>query len=202
MQSWRPGDTDEQTSRAKTQLLVGTKAGYGQATMSGQQIPAAWSERGYIPPEQLNIKDNEDDKGEAAYMRCFHESSKIGRVPNASYFVNSPTARAYVEKRDKELFPVKELSGEPIPNPDMPSWLNKKEGSKNQYPSVSEYVMPSGNGHLPPLSSKGTILPPSQELHPQPQQIQPPASGGSDQPHIPWSMEPRTGASGPPRMIR
>ncbi len=88
--------------------------------MSSHQIPPAWSERGYVPPEQLEPKDIEDQRGESAYMRCFLESSKIGRVPNAAFFVNSPTARAYIEKRDKELFPVKEVSGTLIPNPDMP----------------------------------------------------------------------------------
>ncbi len=169
--------------------------------MSGQQIPAAWSERGYVAPEKLDIKDDEDEKGEAAYMRCFHESSKIGRVPNASYFVNSPTAQAYVEKRDKELFPVKEFSGKPIPNPDMPSWFNRKEGLKNHHQSLSDSVVTSDNVPPPP-PSKTITLPSSQDAELHSQRIPRPAPMSLDQPHIPWSIEPRTGASGPPRMIR
>jgi hypothetical protein len=171
--------------------------------MSGQQIPTAWSERGYVPPEKLNAEDEDDEKGEAAYMKCFHESSKIGRVPNASYFVNSPTARAYVEKRDKELFPMKEASGKPIPNPDMPSWLNKKEGLKNHCPSVTEGAITSSS-EPPPLLSKTATMPSSPifQPQPQPQQIPSPPPRSIDQPNIPWSMEPRTGARGPPRMIR
>lgn len=169
--------------------------------MSSLPIPSAWSERGYVPPEQVEVKDDEDEKGEAAYMRCFHESSKIGRVPNASYFVNSPTARAYVEKRDKELFPVREASDQPIPNPDMPSWLNKKEPFKNHVAPVSESAITSSNAQ--PLSPSKTMTIQSSEDVPQPsQQIAPSVPVPIDQPHIPWSIEPRTGASGPPRMIR
>ena len=169
--------------------------------MSSQQIPPAWSERGYVPLEQLDVKDDQDEKGEAAYMRCFHESSKIGRVPNASYFVNSPTARAYVEKRDKELFPAKELSGKPIPNPDMPSWLNRKQGPKNHHASISESVVASSNGQLLP-PSEGTTLPSPEDVQAQSQQIPPTALVSVDHSHLPWSIEPRTAARGPPRMIR
>lgn len=169
--------------------------------MSSQQIPPAWSERGYVPPEHLEAKDDEDEKGEAAYMRCFHDSSKIGRVPNASFFVNSPTARAYVEKRDKELFPVKEVSGKLIPNPDMPFWLSSKEVPENHQPPVSESAGTSSNVQpLPP--SKTVTIPSSEEAQQQSQQIPPPALIPMDQPHIPWSIEPQTGARGPPRMIR
>jgi hypothetical protein len=169
--------------------------------MSGQQIPPAWSERGYVPPEKLDVKDDEDDKGEAAYMRCFHESSKIGRVPNASYFVNSPTARAYVEKRDKELFPVKEVSGNPIPNPDMPSWSNRKETLKNQFAPTTSSNVPFNNVQPPPPSTN-VSTPSPRSSQKQSQHTPPPVQGSIDQPHIPWSIEPRTGASGPPRMIR
>lgn len=169
--------------------------------MSGHQIPAAWSERGYVPPEQLDVKDDEDEKGEAAYMRCFHESSKIGRVPNASYFVNSPTARAYVEKRDKELFPVKEISATPIPNPDLPSWLNRKEVPKSHYPSISESLVHSSNVQLPQVLKTTSILS-SQDIQLQQQEISLPQPRPIDQLQIPWSMEPQTSARGPPRMIR
>lgn len=170
--------------------------------MSGQPIPPAWSERGYVPPEQLDIKDDEDEKGETAYMRCFHESSKIGRVPNASYFVNSPTARAYVEKRDKELFPVKEASGKPIPNPDMPSWFSRKEGLKNHHPFPSEGTALSTHVPPPPPSKTMTLPPTSQDVQPQSPSTPPLATASIAQPHIPWSIEPQTGARGPPRMIR
>jgi hypothetical protein len=169
--------------------------------MNGQQIPPAWSERGYVPPEQLNLKDHEDEKGEAAYMRCFHESSKIGRVPNASFFVNSPTARAYVQKRDKELFPVKEVSGKLIPNPDMPSWLSSKDIPKNDHPAVSEIAATSSNVQPVP-ASKTVNVPAFDEAVQLPLQVQPSALIPSNQPHIPWSIEPQTGARGPPRMIR
>lgn len=169
--------------------------------MSGHQIPAAWSERGYVPPEQVESNDDEDEKGEAAYMRCFHESSKIGRVPNAAYFVNSPTARAYVEKRDKELFPVKELSGKPIPNPDMPSWAHRKEGSKIHHFSAPESIILSSNVQPLPLSKTITI-PLPQNVQPLPEQVPLFAPGSVDPLHIPWSMEPQTGATGPPKMIR
>ena len=169
--------------------------------MSGQKIPAAWSERGYVPPEQVESNNDEDEKGEAAYMRCFHESSKIGRVPNAAYFVNSPTARAYVEKRDKELFPVKEVSGKPIPNPDMPLWANRKEGSKIHHFSAPDGITLSSSVQpLPP--SKTITIPFSQNVQPLPEQIPLFAPRSVDQPHIPWCVEPRTGATGPPRMIR
>lgn len=172
--------------------------------MTSHQIPSAWSERGYVPPEQLNVNDDGDDKGEAAYMRCFHESSKIGRVPNASYFINSPTARAYLEKRDKELFPVKEASGKPIPNPDTPSWLSKKEGPKILHPAAPESVASSTCLQPLPLSET-TDLSPSQEIRQQlllPERIVPSVSTAMDQPNIPWSMEPQTGARGPSKMIR
>lgn len=177
------------------------KAPKPQAAMSGQQVPAAWSERGYIPPEQLGIKDDEDEKGEAAYMRCFHESSKIGRVPNAAYFVNSPTARHYVERRDKELFPVKEVSGKLIPNPDTPSWLNKSEEPKNHHPSGPGGIMLSNNLQgLPP--SKTINIPLHQNIQPPPEHAPQHAPSSVYQTYIPWSMEPQTEARGPPRMIR
>jgi hypothetical protein len=166
--------------------------------MSGQRIPPAWSERGYVPPEQLNLKDHEDEKGEAAYMRCFHESSKIGRVPNASFFVNSPTARAYVQKRDKELFPVKEVSGKLIPNPDMPSWLSSKDVPKVDPQPMSEIA--ASVQALPP--SQTTNGPPFNETLQLPLQAQSSTLIPSNQPSIPWSIEPQTGARGPPRMIR
>lgn len=170
--------------------------------MSNQSIPPAWSERGYVPPERVQGKDDEDEKGEGAYMRCFHESSKIGRVPNASYFVNSPTARAYIEKRDKELFPVKELSGKPIPNPDMPAWLNRKEGLKTHHSTTMESAIPTGSVQSSP-PPKTTTMPSSPENHLQTQQLPPvPPPGAGDQLIIPWSIEPRTGASGPPSTIR
>jgi hypothetical protein len=169
--------------------------------MNVHQVPAAWSERGYVPPEKLDVNDNEDEKGEAAYMRCFHESSKIGRVPNASYFVNSPTARAYIEKRDKELFPVKEASSKLIPNPDMPSWPTRKEGPRNHYPSISESSVASSNVQPPPLS-KSVPMPSSEDFQPTTEHNPLPQLTPVDQPHIPWSIEPRTEASGPPKMLR
>jgi hypothetical protein len=166
--------------------------------MSGQQIPPAWSERGYVPPEQLNLKDHEDEKGEAAYMRCFHESSKIGRVPNASFFVNSPTARAYVQKRDKELFPVKEVSGKLIPNPDMPSWLSSKDVPKTDPQAMSE-IAASVQPLPPSQTTNGSAFNETLQL---PLQAQPSTLIPSSQRSIPWSIEPQTGARGPPRMIR
>lgn len=174
-----------------------------QAAMSRPQVPAAWSERGYVPPEQLEIKDDGDEKGEAAYMRCFHESSKIGRVPNASFFVNSPSARAYVEKRDKELFPVKEVSSTRIPNPDLPSWVSRKEGPRNHFSSGSESQSPASNAHATPPAKDANVQSP-QEVRQQSQQISPSAPTATDKAptQIPWSIEPQTGARGPPRMIR
>jgi hypothetical protein len=170
---------------------------------SSQGIPPAWSKRGYVPPEQLTASDENDDKGEAAYMRCFHESSKIGRVPNASFFANSPSARAYLEKRDKELFPVKEVSDKPIPNPDLPSWLSKKEeASKTQHQSGPNPVVLFTNSPQSIPSLKQTQLPPSHEAQQPPQHIPPFGPTSSDQNPIPWSVEPQTGANGPPRMIR
>ena len=179
--------------KGRCPVATGTR---DQAAMSSHHIPPAWSERGYVPPEQLEAKDIEDQRGEAAYMRCFHESSKIGRVPNAAFFVNSPTARAYIEKRDKELFPVKEVSTEMVPNPDMPAWPIRKDGPKSQ-PGIM-----SSNNALPPHPLQPLNILSLPELQQQPHQFPSVAPGSIDQPHIPWSIEPRTGATGPPRMLR
>jgi hypothetical protein len=197
------GDTDELIAdllRRSFRLITRTAQDFPPA-MSSQQIPTAWSERGYVPPEKLNIKDDEDEKGEAAYMKCFHESSKIGRVPNASYFINSPTARAYVEKRDKELFPVKEVSSKAIPNPDLPWWSNKKDESKSHQSSISSTVSQPNTAHSAQIPNTMPI-PSSQNGQPPAQPFLPSAPVPMDQPNTPWSMEPRTGARGPPRMIR
>ena len=169
--------------------------------LTGSQIPQAWSERGYVPPEQLDRRDDEDEKGEAAYMRAFHESSKMDRVPNAAFYVNSPTARAYIARRDKQLFAAKPLSGILIPNPDIPSWRRDKEKPKVQASSPTISMLPQQNTK-PTLQSITSTTPSPQNLQPYQHSISPSTAERTDHSNLPWSLEPRTGATGPPRMIR
>lgn len=54
----------------------------------------------------------EDETGEEAYQRCLANAQKMNppRVPNAGFFKNSPSAREWLKKRDRELFDVKDSS--------------------------------------------------------------------------------------------
>lgn len=64
-----------------------------------------WAERGFNPSiADSRPQPNEDPCGEAAYQRAFYDAEKANppRVPNPSQFLNSPSARAYMARRNKD----------------------------------------------------------------------------------------------------
>jgi len=64
-----------------------------------------WASRGYRQPlEDTRQGQVEDSKGEEAYQRCFARAAKLDppRLPNASFFENSPSAVEYLKKCDQD----------------------------------------------------------------------------------------------------
>ncbi|KIW40525.1 uncharacterized protein PV06_07715 [Exophiala oligosperma] len=69
-----------------------------------------WALRGYRPDLANSPQSpNEDPLGEIAYHRAFTRISATtpGRVPNPSFFPNSPTASQFVKWKDQVLFSPK-----------------------------------------------------------------------------------------------
>ena len=72
---------------------------------SAHGMSPIWEGRGYRQPaEEGKNGQVEDEMGEEAYQRCFADAARMGRVPNPAFFINSPSAKAYMDKRDRELF--------------------------------------------------------------------------------------------------
>lgn len=170
-------------------------------------IPPSWSDRGYVPPEKLDRRDDEDVRGEAAYMRAFHESSKMGRVPNASFYVNSPTARDYIARKDKELFRARELSGKLVANPDIPSWRREKESPKMLPPASSARVHHQSSPSQAALSASAPshIQPARAPISPTTNAFNSNSNGyatARSEWGMPSALEPPIQPSGPPKMLR
>lgn len=71
-----------------------------------QDLSEAQQARGYRGMS-VDIKhaDIGDPRGEAAYQKAFADAAKLNppRVPNASFYTNSPSAKDFVAKRDRQL---------------------------------------------------------------------------------------------------
>ncbi|KAL9623017.1 MAG: hypothetical protein Q9160_002736 [Pyrenula sp. 1 TL-2023] len=164
--------------------------------MSPQEWQHIWHERGWINQDiKMEDQGSFDDRGEEAYQRCFAEAIKENRVPNPSFFTNSPSAQAYIRNRDKRLFPGSNQDPNlQVPNPNFQRNARNSELSQAQSsphspasPVGQDPSSPEGeptNGHRPPGQRQaGDSKWPSQRR-----------SNGP--------LEPQVGPVGPPRMLR
>ncbi|KAJ9651740.1 hypothetical protein H2198_009012 [Neophaeococcomyces mojaviensis] len=71
-----------------------------------KDVSQYWAARGYRPDiAALKPAPDEDPKGEGAYQRAFHEEARSDppRLPNASHYPNSPSAREYIRKKSSNF---------------------------------------------------------------------------------------------------
>jgi hypothetical protein len=79
-----------------------------------------WQARGYDPRIAKSQRSpNDDPKGEVAYQRAFEEvaGKKPPRVPNPVSYPHSPSAQAYIKRRDKTIFSARNERHEPASPP-------------------------------------------------------------------------------------
>lgn len=164
--------------------------------ISPQQWQHIWQERGWINREvKIEDQDIVDDRGEEAYQRCFAEAIKKNRVPNPSYFVNSPSAQEYIRNRDKRLFPGSfQDPNARGPNPNFQASIRSSDDPEEQQdptsPASSRELDPSSpmaekpNGHYQPVQHTA-----SEKVWPKNRETNGP-------------LEPQVGPVGPPRMLR
>ncbi|KAL6253328.1 hypothetical protein RBB50_001051 [Rhinocladiella similis] len=180
-----------------------------------------WTLRGYRPDlaNQPQTPD-EDPLGEIAYHRAFTRISAEtpGRVPNPSFFPNSPTASQFMKWKDQVLFspkPAVERNATQRPNPvlsapndvheNLPS-PGYSEEPPQAYRSLSgDQARTSDSRSSTPGVNKRQPRSP-QPLKPRIDQIrsQPQNQLGPKTKELPSIMEPRLNAapSGPDRVFR
>ena len=165
-----------------------------------------WEARGYrADSAEIKSEQAEDPEGEEAYQRAFAKGAeqKPPRVPNPEYYPKSPSAQAYIKKRDQHMF--RSMSGNAPrisreDTPGAPRHLSKRQHSyANNSPSVgSESTHHYGNGTSSPhglgISSSQPIFWANQQQSCDTKQQQ---NG-----RLPLHLEPQFAPVGPSRMLR
>lgn len=165
--------------------------------ISPQQWQTIWQERGWINREvKTEDPDFIDPRGEEAYQRRFAEAFKENRVPNPSFFTNSPSAQEYIRNRDKRLFPGSFQDPKAqVPNPNFHHSIRSPDASQTPNNANS----PGSSGGQDPSSPIGEPI--TNGHHPSDQQAIGktawPSQRGTNGP-----LEPQVGPAGPPRMLR
>ncbi|KEF56309.1 uncharacterized protein A1O9_07890 [Exophiala aquamarina CBS 119918] len=125
-------------------------------TLSLHEKDHPWYIRGYRP-EVANSKrsPDEDPKGEIAYQRAFADAAKQNppRVPNPSFYPNSPSAKSYIQKNAESVFSVRKKSS----LPSTPASSSSPQSQQERLPSPRHEIPYSS--HKPTLNIK--LEPPS-----------------------------------------
>ena len=154
-----------------------------------------WEERGWNQAVKPDIQDAMDPRGEAAYQKCFEQALSDDRVPNPSFFTNSPSAQEYIRNRDRKIFSRSTLDPQQkLPNPNFKGAARSPESN----PSLTNTHSPASSGGHDPTS-------PLEERSKAQQATQPNSAGERawpNQPSLSRPLEPQVGPIGPPRMLR
>jgi len=195
------------------------KARSGDTPPQANSMATLWVSRGYRHTAEDNRHGQvEDPKGEEAYQRCFAEAAKLKppRVPNAAFFENSPSARAYLSKRDQELFSQREAASEADQRQRNPNFVPiSKDLHRAPRPSLSpadsasqaqSLVGPAGRapgtattGQTNQSGQARTSIPRTPDTS---QRFADPRQYQGQTPSLPMTLEPSFGPPGPGRMLR
>ncbi|KAL9111676.1 MAG: hypothetical protein Q9227_003950 [Pyrenula ochraceoflavens] len=155
-----------------------------------------WEERGF-KGIKVEDRDPEDPRGEEAYQRQFAKALQNNRVPNPSYYVNSPSAQEYIRNRDQELF----KKAAP-PNPEgkirNPNFRTSAQSPESAQSLTNTHSPASSGSHDPtsPLEDRSKPPPRPGEMNAVSERPWP------SQPSLSRPMEPQIAPIGPPRMLR
>ena len=179
-----------------------------------------WASRGYRQPlDDTKQGQVEDSKGEEAYQRCFARAAMLNppRLPNASFFENSPSAMEYLKKCDQERSSRRDAASEPDQRQRNPNFVPISKDLHRAHrasPSPAEsasrpqsHVSPAGQA--PAIATAGAATDQGgqgRSAMPRPldtsQRFADPRYLQGQSPSLPTTLEPTFNPPGPSRMLR